>query len=137
MRKRRLVVATTAAFVAVAIGLGAFFLLNGGGPGDGTVTGTIELTDPGANAPKLISGQVQVEAVTTGRIARYVTIRTISVGASGRFKQSLPSGDYYLEGSGDFDLGGVSQQASTGVEVTVRTGRTTDVPFQINVTGLG
>lgn len=134
--KKRLVLITVAALVALLIGMGGFFLFNGG-PSSGTLTGNIELTNPGATVPKLISGHVDVEVIKPGRIETFISVRTIPVGSSGHFKVSLPPGQYYLEGSGIFHLSGQSQQASTGIEVTIQSGQTTYVPFQINVTGLG
>lgn len=133
--RKKTVIATVAAVVAVLIGLGAFLLFNGG-PGNGIVTGTIELTNPGAIAPKLLAGQLMVEFAKPGRIETYKTIRTVSVGASGHFRVSLPPGDYDLEGSGTYLVGGQSEQSSTGIEVTVRSGKTTYIPFQIPVSGL-
>lgn len=122
-----------AVVVAVLIGLGAFLLLKGGPPGNGIVTGTIELTNTGAIAPKLLGGQVMVEFAKPGRIETYKTIRTLPVGASGHFKVSLPPGDYDFEGSGTYLVGGKTSQSSTGIEVTVHSGRTTYIPFRIDV----
>lgn len=131
-----MIVIALAAIAAVLIGLVTFFLVNGS-PRNGTVTGKIELTDPGKVAPKLVTGEVLVEIAVPGQVETYRTLRTISVGASGNFKVSLPPGDYFFQGSGIFKVGGQSEQSSNEIEVVVRSGKNVYIPFQIDVTALG